>query len=306
MIDAFNLGATLYIPAIRDNLSAIANGEKYPHLRSMVFCTEDAIHEHELDLAIANLTDLLAQMQPRSTLRFIRARNPAVLERLLGLPQIEKIDGFVFPKVDLHNYNDYFSLVTHAPFKNMLTLESKETFEQDKMCQLRDKLLMANYQQHLLALRIGGNDLLHHLGLRRPVGKTLYETPLGLVINQLITVFKPYGFELTAPVFEHLNTPAILQHETQHDIQWGLVGKTAIHPTQVAVIESCFKVHASDVAMAHAILAHEATAVFKMHDSMCEIATHHLWASCILKRYEIYGVTDSSSAISAADNANKA
>jgi citrate lyase beta subunit len=289
MTEALKLGATLYIPAIRENMAEIANGFKYPQLRSMVFCTEDSIHDKEIELALMRITHLLAEMQPSHKLRFIRARNPQVLERLLKLPNIEKITGFVFPKVDLINFNDYFSLVKNNGFKNMLTLESTDVFEQAKMCLLRDKLLESNYHEELLALRIGGNDLLQHLGLRRPIDRTLYETPLGFVIYQLINVFKPYGFELTAPVFEHLNKNELLIKETQQDISCGLVGKTAIHPDQLNIIEACFRVDQNDVTIAEAILHKEATAVFKMNGSMCEIATHRIWANNVLKRNQIYG-----------------
>jgi citrate lyase beta subunit len=289
MTEALKLGATLYIPAVRENMATIANGLKYPQLRSMVFCTEDSIHDKEIELALERITDLLAHIQPSDKLRFIRARNPKILERLLALPNIEKINGFVFPKIDLKNFNDYFSLVANTDFKNMLTLESKDVFEQSKMCLLRDKLLELNYQHNILALRIGGNDLLQHLGLRRPQDRTVYETPLGFVIYQLINVFKPYGFELTAPVFEHLNKLELLIKETQQDISCGLIGKTAIHPSQLNIIEACYRVDREDVAIAEAILHKEATAVFKMNDSMCEIATHRIWASNVLKRHQIYG-----------------
>jgi citrate lyase beta subunit len=289
MTEALKLGATLYIPAIKENMADIANGLKYPQLRSMVFCTEDSIHEKDVELALSRITELLAQMTETDKLRFIRPRNPQILERLLALPDIDKISGFVFPKVDLKNFNDYFSLIAHSGFKNMLTLESKDVFEQTKMCLLRDQLLGLDYQANILALRIGGNDLLQHLGLRRPTDRTLYDTPLGFVIYQLINVFKPYGFELTAPVFEHLNKTELLIKETQQDISCGLVGKTAIHPDQLNIIQACYQVNHDDVAIAKAILHEEATAVFKMNDSMCEIATHRIWADNVLKRHQIYG-----------------
>ncbi len=289
MTDALQLGATLYIPAIRENMVEIANGFKYPSLRSMVFCTEDSIHERQIDLALYRLAQLLPRLEKTDKLRFIRARNPKILEKLLSLPDIDKISGFVFPKVDLHNVDDYFSLIKNTAFKNMLTLESKDVFEQYKMCILRDRLLDSHYQEHILALRIGGNDLLHHLGLRRPLDKTLYETPLGFIIYQLITIFKPYGFELTAPVFEHLHQTELLIKETQQDISCGLIGKTAIHPEQLAIIESCFQINQDDLATAQAILHEKAEAVFKMNGSMCEIATHRSWANNVIKRHQFYG-----------------
>ena len=58
------------------------------------------------------------------------------------------------------------------------------------------------WRARILVLRIGGNDLLNLLGLRRQRGHTLYETPLGAVIARLVTTFKPHGFRLSAPVFE--------------------------------------------------------------------------------------------------------
>ncbi|NOQ37012.1 MAG: ATP-binding protein, partial [Methylococcaceae bacterium] len=136
---------------------------------------------------------------------------------------------------------------------------------------------------------IGGNDLLQHLGLRRPTDKTLYDTPLGLVMYQLINTFKPYGFELTSPVFEHLNRNDLLQQETLHDIRSGLIGKTAIHPEQIEHIEACYKVKQDDLTAAEAILHDSAAAVFKMNDSMCEVATHRVWANSIIKRHQVYG-----------------
>ncbi|MCK4492494.1 MAG: HpcH/HpaI aldolase/citrate lyase family protein [Methylococcales bacterium] len=291
MIEAIQLGATLYIPAIKDNLVEIANGDKYPQLRSMVFCTEDSIHNEDLDQALNRIRTLLPQLKLNSQrLHFIRVRNPQILEKLLALPEIERITGFVFPKLDLKNADAYFSLVLGKGFKNMPTLETKSVFEQAKMAYLRDYLISKNYQDEILALRIGGNDLLQHLGLRRAQAITLYETSLGQVIYQLINTFKPYGFELTAPVFEHLNNHYLLQQETQHDISCGLIGKTAIHPQQIIEIEACYRVNQEDLGVANAILEKNAKAVFKMNDSMCEIATHKIWANSIIKRHQIYGL----------------
>ena len=289
MIEAIELGATLYVPAIKKNLVNIANGYKYPQLRSMIFCTEDSIHAKDIAQALINISQLLPQLERSHKLHFIRVRNPDILEKLLELPDIERITGFVFPKLDLSNVDDYFSLVAGKGFKNMPTLETKAVFEQAKMSALRDDLITKNYQQEILALRIGGNDLLQHLGLRRTQDKTVYETPLGLVIYQLINTFKPYGFELTAPVFEHLNNLSVLQQETLHDISCGLIGKTAIHPQQIIEIEQSYQVKEADLTVAKAILDDSAAAVFKMNDAMCEVATHRVWANSIIKRYQVYG-----------------
>ena len=47
MTTHLQLGASLYVPATRDDLPAIAAGRKFPQLRSVIFCLEDAIREED-------------------------------------------------------------------------------------------------------------------------------------------------------------------------------------------------------------------------------------------------------------------
>jgi citrate lyase beta subunit len=118
---------------------------------------------------------------------------------------------------------------------------------------------------------------------------TLYETPLGHVIAQLVTAFKPYGFSLSAPVFEYLDDADTLQKEIRLDLAHGLVGKTAIHPTQVPVIEAMYSVNHEDYEMAQSLSQSSSPAVFRMHDAMCEVATHQQWGLDIMDRRLYYG-----------------
>jgi len=97
---------------------------------------------------------------------------------------------------------------------------------------------------HLLAL----------LGLRRPTSGTIYSTPLGQVIGRLVTIFKPHGFQLTAPVFEHLSQGSWLDAEVAQDMAHGMIAKTAIHPDQVPQIERHYQVAQSDIELALRIM----------------------------------------------------
>jgi citrate lyase beta subunit len=162
-------------------------------------------------------------------------------------------------------------------------------FSDGEMRQLREVLEAPGVRGRILALRIGGNDLLALLGLRRPRSMTIYRTPLGPVIARLVTTFRPYGFMLTAPVFEHLDLPDLLDQEVLEDIAYGMVGKTAIHPTQITPIEQHYRVKPTDLEAAMAILDANAPAVFKMHDSMCEVATHRAWAQRVLDQSAEFG-----------------
>ena len=287
------LGAPLYMPGNRRDIMEIANGEKYPMLRSMIFCTEDAVSRSDVDSCVRHIGLCLQGFRDSShRFRFIRARDPDILARLLELPGIEKVDGFVLPKFNEGVFHTYFDQLQGTSFKVMPTLETKDVFDFNAMSELRQGLLQDDIAQRILMLRIGGNDLMNHLGIRRPRSCTIYETPIGHVIAQLVTIFRPYGFSLSAPVFEYLNDSATLQKEMKLDLAYGLIGKTAIHPTQVSTIESAYAVDVEDYEMALSLSDREAPAVFRMHNAMCEVATHQQWAESIINRQLCYGVKD--------------
>lgn len=296
MTNPMKLGASLYVPAVHGDILPIANGEKYPHLRSLILCTEDALAEADIGRALFNLARTLPRLKVTERLRFIRVRNLAVLNDILAMDGISSIDGFVLPKVTRHTLPGYFAALDgHEQFKLMITLETREVFCNQEMVALRELMLHPDYRARILALRIGGNDLLNLLAIRRPRGRTLYDTPLGAVIGNLVTTFKPYGFALTAPVFEYLDTPEVLRDEVERDLANGLIGKTAIHPEQVALIEAGYQVSQNDLEMAKKLLGREARAVFKMHDSMCELNTHKNWARSIMERASVFGISDDGS-----------
>jgi citrate lyase beta subunit len=287
---AKSLGASLYVPANHKDLAEIANGDLIPQARSLIFCTEDAIADRELSYSLFNLSVVLANMRVDVAAdRFVRVRNTEVLERVLAMPGADKLTGFVLPKITRHNFDNYYRLLRHTEHMLMPTLETAEAFDDHEMQGLRTVLEAPGVRHRILALRIGGNDLLALLGLRRPRGMTLYRTPLGPVISRLVTTFRPYGFMLTAPVFEYLDLPELLDQEVIEDLAHGMIGKTAIHPTQIAPIEQHFKVSPQDLAVARAILDQSAPAVFRMNDAMCEVATHRAWAERMVEQSRLFG-----------------
>lgn len=284
------VGASLYVPATHKHLLAIANGGRIASLRSVIFCTEDAVAERELEGALVRLAAVLDAMGPTDRLeRFVRVRNAAVLRRVLAMPGAAKLAGFVIPKATRENLDDYLQPLAGTRHLLMPTLETAEVFDPAEMRALRLRLAAPDVAHRILALRIGGNDLLALLGLRRPRDMTIYGSPLGPVIASLVTTFRPHGLRLTAPVFEHLDCPALMAQEVRQDIAYGMVGKTAIHPAQIALIEQHFRVQPTEVAMARRILEDDAPAVFRMDESMCEVATHRGWASAVIARARHFG-----------------
>jgi citrate lyase beta subunit len=284
------IGASLYVPSTHQDLTDIANGTKLPQLRSVIFCTEDAVAERDLSYALFNLSMTLENMLAPTRLdRFVRVRSPEVMERVLAMQGSEKLTGFVIPKTTHRNFDRYFRQVKNTDHLLMPTLETVEVFDDAEMRLLLKTFCAPGVVGRIHAIRIGGNDLLSLLGIRRPRNLTIYRTPLGPVIARLVTTFQPYGLRLTSPVFEHLDVPEILAEEVMEDLAYGMVGKTAIHPKQVALIEQHYRVRSTDVAVARKIMAEDSPAVFKMGNSMCEVATHKKWAQAVIEQASHFG-----------------
>ena len=291
-ISPLQLGASLYMPATRGDLVAHANGDKLPFLRSMIICTEDSVRLDQLDYALQNLKEALPLFRPTEALRFIRVRNPQVMAEVLRMSGIGNVHGFVLPKATRKNIARYLDLLSKDDgFVLMPTLEDADVFIPGEMVKFRNLLLKSAVRSRILSLRIGGSDLLHQLGVRRSPKRSVYDTALGGAIAMLAGSFIPHGFNLSAPVFEGLAFPRVLAQEVERDLLHGLFGKTAVHPDQVPQIERAYMVAAKDFEMASLMLEQSAPAVFRMHDTMCEAATHRHWAQSIMERARIYGIT---------------
>lgn len=286
MPSAYQLGASLYVPAIHTRLRGALDGSAYRQVRSLIACTEDAVAECDVDTALSAIAAVLPALPARGNgpLRFVRVRNLAVLRELLAMPGVERLHGVVIPKADADSLPAYLAALRGSGLLFMPTIETTAAFDDAAMRELRTLLLRESVRAGCLAIRIGGNDLLRLIGLRRPPDCTIYDTPIGTLIAQLVLTFKPHGFHLTAPVFDRLDARALLIEETRRDLRMGLTGKSAIHPRQVDVIESVLAVPDDDLAAAQALLADSAPAVFQHGGAMLEAAVHRDWAAHVLQR----------------------
>jgi citrate lyase beta subunit len=295
-ISALALGATLYMPCTRDDLAGtLLNQQRIPGLRSAVLCLEDAILECEIPAALARLAMFLRALAGQTPgaslpLLFVRPRDAAMLEHVLCMPGVERLTGFVIPKAHAETMPAYLALPFHERHRLMPTLETREACDPYEMRRLRDQLLVV--QDRILTLRIGGNDLLRTMGLRRAAGRIAYDGPLGAIVANLVAGFAPWGFALSAPVLEQFEDAALLREEVARDIEHGLLTKTAIHPDQVAIIHDALAVPAAQAEEARLILADDAPAVFARAGVMCEPATHRAWAERLLERASLFGIAD--------------
>ena len=289
------------MPATREDLVAIGNGRALPEARTVIFCTEDAILESEVPLALERLKATLPALEKTSSatvgscpvpFRCIRPRSPKVMRHILDMEGFGAVNAVVLPKVCSRTLSEWETLLLPYPDLGiMISLETADVFDSDSMRRLRDQMLGSPLRNRIICLRTGGLDLLNILALRRSCRRTIYDTPVGSCIKRLITLFVPAGFSLSAPAFECLNNHPMLREELEMDILNGLFCKTALHPDQLNIIHDAYRVAHKDRDMAEALLDPKRPAVFSMHGRMCEKATHQEWAGQILARAEIYGTT---------------
>ena len=109
MVKTKTLGASLYVPASHKALGHIANGELLSNLRSVIFCTEDAVADRDLNYALFNLSLTLPQMIERPGMeRFVRVLSADVMARVLEIPGSGRVEGFGVSKATRDNFNAYF------------------------------------------------------------------------------------------------------------------------------------------------------------------------------------------------------
>ena len=287
MTKAVELGATLYIPVQHPRLAEVLAGAN-PDLRSVVVCLEDSLHETEVGAAqeVFCATLRMLEAAPPKLIAYARPRGPEMLGWMLAQPGIERLAGFVLPKITTANLADWLARLDSPAHGIMPTIESTEAFDRAAMMQMARALAPLGARVH--AVRIGGNDILNQLGVRRSRERTAYDTPLGLAIATMASVFLPEGLALSAPVFEHYALTDTLREEVARDIEHGLLTKTAIHPSQVPIIHDVLRPGAAEVEEARAILAAEARAVFGHGGSMLEPTTHARWAQGVHDRARVH------------------
>ena len=113
-MNAVELGATLYVPATNPAARTMAYGA-IDDLRSMVVCLEDSVRDDQVDAALDDLAALLKALVAKSpTLSvYVRPRDFRMLTQLLKMKGIDRIDGFVLPKVTTTNQLELCKAIHH-------------------------------------------------------------------------------------------------------------------------------------------------------------------------------------------------
>ena len=290
-ISPIQLGGSLYIPATHKNVQKICNENRYPHLRSCIIDTEDAIVADDLDLALKNISKMLETYEPKELKVFIRPRNPHILQEILKIKNIEKVDGFSLPKYSTTVMKEYSQIISLSSkkFNIMPVLESLDLFSLSKLEAIRDFLLSCKIPT--LTLRLGGEDMMNYLGLKRRCEDNIYSLvgPASVIAN-VINTFKPFGFNISATVFNCIEQEVLYTDNVNEDLRQGLIGKTIIHPNQIEPINEAYKVSLDEFEMAKKMLDSQTDAIIVFEGQMGEKFAHGSWAKTILLREKFYGL----------------
>ncbi|MCR5149093.1 MAG: HpcH/HpaI aldolase/citrate lyase family protein [Eubacterium sp.] len=337
------VGAVLYMPATRDFREAILT-DHVPGLTSMVMCFEDAIDEKDIPEAEKNVLQFLhfvddkinsGELDPDNVpLIFLRVRSIDQYDELLELldeKAIKILTGFVFPKFNSINGEDYFSRLTETAEKydqklyGMPILEGREiAYKENRISELiKVKGITDKYKDYVLNIRLGGTDFSSCFGVRRGIDYTIYDVmPVRDCILDILNVFeRENSYVVSGPVWEYFlanknmkfenipedkfqytlltRTPLVnsavdgLLREVIIDKANGIIGKTCIHPTHIRFVNGMQAVTLDEYNDACQILNTSGGVVkSKKSNKMNEVKPHTSWAKKIYARAKAYGVIE--------------
>lgn len=335
---AHALGATLYVPGSRSDLTAVVRKRAGEGVRSMVLDLEDAVADRDVETALGRVRDTLAELAADrfDAQLFVRVRTADQIRRIAdGLPDGPgHLQGFVLPKFHVGNGALMLAEVAAAAESTgrrllaMPVLETQEILYRETRTEALSaiRMLLGQYREFVLTVRLGATDLCGLFGLRRDRDLTIYDVG---VVAELITDVVNHlgrtdgtGFAISGPVWEYFaghermfrpqlrQTPFTdrsatsfrqqlvrssvdgLLREVVLDRANGLVGKTVIHPSHVAIVHALSVVPHEEYSDALDILEPEADGVRASgyRNKMNEMRPHRRWAERIRDRAAAFGV----------------
>lgn len=315
----YSIGALLYSPALNKKITTSILSGQFGNNYSIALCLEDTIADsavgHALDQmkkTFATLHSAFITQQVVLPKIFVRVRNPEQIKEVYHQisPYIDIFSGFIFPKYSVANadrYNvEFEKVLEESPkrFYMMPILESEDIIDYTSrpavLAQLKNKI--DAMKEHILNVRVGGNDFSNAFGLRRHIDETIYDIlPISQLLCDILTVFSR-DYVVSGPVWEYYSSSngeweEGLKRELKLDVLNGFVGKTVIHPNQIPVVTDSLKVRKQDYDDAMEILSWSDEKELLVGGSaqkerMNEVNTHLRWAKRTAALANIYGVQE--------------
>ena len=311
----YSVGPLLYCPASRETIAQSIISQSFGSCFSLSLCLEDTINDSCVESAEHTLAESLGQIYRARSQQtfylpkiFIRVRHPEQILRLMHLLQdsIDLLSGFIIPKFSLENADAYIEAIEAANACSAAPVYMMPILESPTMVSLQDryrilyglKERLDPVSGHVLNIRVGGNDLCHIFGFRRHSDESIYKIrPISNILSDIVTVFG-MDYVISGPVWEYYSGEHWergLARELKDDRLCGFIGKTVIHPRQIELVNTAYKVTLKDYNDAKAILDWDASSASLVAGSvvkerMNEYKTHSNWALRTLLLAEAYGL----------------
>ena len=224
---AYALGATLYMPAMKESIAIDLINKKYGELTSTVLDLEDSVgdcqlvkaeqmlyrHIEAIYMAVENQKITLDELP----LIFIRVRNSKQMRDITDkLGQLQRvITGYVFPKFTYETGKEFLEILRANNTDDIILygmpiLESSEIMYKESRMKalLKIKSLLDNYNEYILNVRIGATDFSGLFGIRRKIDTTIYDVSvIRDCVTDIINVFNRQEREyiISGPVWEYFS-----------------------------------------------------------------------------------------------------
>lgn len=314
----YNVGPLIYMPGLRNDIAEKIISFKNKRPLSVAICLEDTIADDRVEEAHKNtLSQIykLGQILEKENLStddipsvFIRVRDASQIKSVIAALGSDKelITGFILPKIDDVTIRKYMSVIDSnrgSSFVYMPIIENSSLLQladrYRRLDSLNKDLLII--RPNILNIRIGGNDFCKSQALRCSIDHSIYDfAPIASLLSDIAVTFNE-NFVVSAPVWNYFDTntddrwKSGMIAEIEKDKLNGFIGKTVIHPTQIAIVQECMKVSRSDYndAMLLKNTSNNGILVVKgSNGNMLEHKTHMKWADKIIAMADAYGIKD--------------
>lgn len=311
----YSVGALLYCPANKQNLSEAIINEKFGKKYSLALCLEDSINDNFIKEAENQLIHTIKEIYKSLTRHefyipkiFIRVRSYEQISKIYSNFEDEKeiITGFIIPKFSLDNSEDYIQSMLRINEKSLEKVFLMPIYESSSIIDLHTRLetlyilkeKLSQIEELILNIRVGGNDLCHYFGFRRHSDESIHRIkPISDFFSDIVTIYGT-DYIISGPVWEYYsgnNWKNGLIQEIKDDQLCGFTGKTVIHPNQIPIVNDSYRVYKSDYDDAQSILNWNCeidnyVLRSQSKERMNEYKTHTNWASKILFLAEEFGI----------------
>ncbi|WP_205843651.1 HpcH/HpaI aldolase/citrate lyase family protein [Nakamurella deserti] len=238
------LGATLYVPGTRPDLSAAVRKAIAGGVRSMVIDLEDAVEDGRVGDALRQARESLAELSSTGVdaLIFVRVRSADHIVDITSsgtAAELSALAGFVLPKFSPGTGGKHLEAVRESGrllgrrILGMPVIETPEViFRESRIESLTQiRAILREYREEVLAVRFGATDLCGLYGIRRDRDLSIYDVRVVAdLISDAVNQLGREGaenFTISGPVWEYFSnhermfrpqlraTPFVESDETQ-------------------------------------------------------------------------------------------